>query len=144
MPEEKKARGAVMKRIYFSDGWTPIPNSEIDILCRNRDVPAKVRVKWAIIRIIIGFDKNRPNKAASISYTALTNKTNASSRTVKRIVKQLEGEGRIQVDRGHGRGHRNIYSIDFDGLNFESKGTNGAKSGNLPEQYTDFSDYDDI
>lgn len=133
-----------MKRICFSNGWTPIPNSEIDTLCRNKDVPARIRVLWAIIRIIIGFYKNRRNKTASISYTALTNRTDASCRTVKRIVKQLESEGRIQVDRGHGRGHRNVYSIDFDGLNFESKGGKGDKSRNLPKQYTDSPDYDDI
>ena len=48
------------------DKWSPIPNSEIDNLCRNRYVPVKVRVQWAIIRIIIGFQENRGNMSADI------------------------------------------------------------------------------
>jgi len=98
------------------DKWSPIPNSEIDNLCRNKHVPVKVRVQWAIIRIIVGFPRNRANMSADISFSTLVKKTDADLRTVKRIVKQLEAEGQIGVDHGHGRGHRNIYSVEFNGL----------------------------
>lgn len=96
--------------------WSPIPNSEIDNLCRNRCVPVKVRVQWAIIRMIVGFAENRGNMSADISFLALAKKTDANLRTVKRIVKQLEAEGQIKINRGHGRGHRNIYKAEFNGL----------------------------
>lgn len=98
------------------DKWSPIPNSEIDNLCRNKHVPVKVRVQWAIIRIIVGFAENRGNMSAAISFSALAKKTCADRRTVKRIVKQLEAGGEIKINRGHGRGHRNTYRIEFNGL----------------------------
>ena len=98
------------------DRWTPVPNQEIDTLCRNKHVPVKVRVRWAIIRMILGFARNRTNKAADISYTTLAKKTSANIRTVKRIVKELESEDGISINRGHGRGHRNVYCVDFNGL----------------------------
>ena len=98
------------------DKWTPVPNLEIETLYRNKHVPVKVRVRWAIIRMILGFGKNRTNMAADISYTTLAKKTGANLRTVKRIVKELEGEEGISIDRGHGRGHRNVYCVDFNGL----------------------------
>ena len=98
------------------DKWSPIPNSEIDNLCRNKHVPVKVRVQWAIIRMIVGFPKNRGNMSADISFLVLAKKTDANLRTVKRIVKQLEAEGKIEINRGHGRGHRNIYNVEFNGL----------------------------
>lgn len=96
------------------DNFTPVPNQEIEALCRNRQVPVKVRVRWAIIRMILGFDRNRQNRAAAISYTTLAKRTCADSRTVKRVVKGLEGKDGISVHRGCGRGHRNIYSIDIN------------------------------
>ena len=98
------------------DNWSPIPNSEIDNLCHNKHVPVKVRVQWAIIRMIVGFTENRGNMSADISFLALAKKTGADLRTVKRIVKQLEAEGEIEINRGHGRGHRNIYNVEFNGL----------------------------
>jgi hypothetical protein len=98
------------------DKWSPIPNSEIDNLCRNKHVPVKVRVQWAIIRMIVGFAKNRNIMSVDISFSVLAKKTGANLRTIKRIVKQLEDEGAIGINRGHGRGHRNIYSIKFNSL----------------------------
>lgn len=98
------------------DKWTAIPNSEIDSLCRNKHVPAKVRVHWAIIRMIRGFVKNRDKEEADISYPTLANRTGADLRTVKRMVKQLEAEGEIEVNRSHGRGNRNSYKVDFNGV----------------------------
>ena len=94
------------------DKWTPVPNLEIETLCRNKHVPVKVRVRWTIIRMILGFEKNRANMAADISYTTLAKRTGANLRTVKRVVKELKGE--ISISRGHGRGHRNIYCVDFN------------------------------
>lgn len=106
------------------DKWSPIPNSEIDNLCRNRHVPVKVRVQWAIIRIIIGFQENRGNMSADISYLALAKRTNANVRVVKRAVKQLEAENIIKLNRGGGRGHRNTYKVEFNGLD-------GAMNGDM-------------
>ena len=107
-----------MRRINF-DKWSPVPNSELDNLCRNKHVPVKVRVRWAIIRMILGFPKNRDLMASDISYKVLAKKTGANLRTIKRIVKDLESEGEITIHRGHGRGHRNVYCVDFNG--FERK-----------------------
>ena len=98
------------------DNWSPIPNSEIDSLCRNKHVPVKVRVQWAIIRMIVGFTENRGNMSADISFSALAKKTDANLRTVKRTVKKLEAEGKIEINRSYGRGHRNTYRIEFNGL----------------------------
>ena len=98
------------------DKWSPIPNSEIDNLCRNKHVPLRVRVRWAIIRMILGFPKNRGNMATDISYSVLAKRTGSDLRAVKRVVKGLESEGELTIHRGHGRGHRNIYSVDFNGF----------------------------
>ncbi len=98
------------------DNWSPIPNSEIDNLCCNKHVPVKVRVQWAIIRIIVGFTENRGHMSADISYSVLARKTGADLRTVKRTVKKLEAEDKIEINRGHGRGHRNTYRIEPNGL----------------------------
>lgn len=97
------------------DKWSPVPNSEIDSLCKNRHVPVKVRVQWAVIRIIIGFAKNRNNMEAGISYLTLAKRIGADIRVVKRAVKQLKAEGIIKLNRGGGRGHENTYKIEFNG-----------------------------
>jgi len=97
------------------DKWSPIPNSEIDNLCHNKHVPIKVRVQWAIIRMIVGFPKNRGSMSVDISFLTLAKRTSANIRVVKRAVKQLEAEGSLQIYRGCGRGHRNIYSVEFNG-----------------------------
>ena len=98
------------------DKWSPIPNSEIDNLCHNEHGPVKVRVRWAIIRMIVGLAKNRGNMSADISFLALAKRTSANVRVVKRAIKQLEAEGEIEINRGGGRGHRNTYRVEFNGL----------------------------
>jgi len=100
--------------------WSPIPNSEIDSLCCNKHVPVKVRVQWAIIRMIVGFTENRSNLSADISFSALAKRTSTNVRVVKRAIKQLEAEGEIEVNRGSGRGHRNTYKVEFNGLQTKS------------------------
>ena len=97
------------------DKWTPVPNQEIDTLCRNKHVPVKVRVRWAIIRMILGFRRNRLNMAADISYATLAKKTDANLRSVKRAVEELDRKDGISISRGCGRGHRNVYCLDLDG-----------------------------
>ena len=97
------------------DKWTPVPNLEIETLYRNKHVPVKVRVRWTIIRMILGFEKNRANMAADISYTTLAKKTDANVRSVKRAVEELDGKDGISISRGCGRGHRNVYCLDLDG-----------------------------
>jgi len=96
------------------DKWTPVPNQEIEALCCNNHVPVKVRVRWAIIRMILGFEKNRAKMAADISYTTLAKKTDANLRSVKRAVVKLDGKDGISISRGHGRGHRNVYCLDLN------------------------------
>ncbi len=78
-------------------------------------MPVKVRVKWAIVRMITGFPENRSNMSADISFSALAKRTSANVRVVKRAIKQLEAEGQIEVNRGGGRGHRNTYKVQFHG-----------------------------
>ena len=102
-----------MSSIPFKN-FTPIPNSEIDNLCLNKHVPVKIRVKWAITRIIVGYTENRGNMSAGISYGVLERRTGASKRQIIRAIKLIEAEG-VKVDRSLGRGHRNIYYFDFNG-----------------------------
>jgi len=104
-----------MRGIPFKK-FTPIPNSEIDNLCLNKHVPVKIRVKWAITRIIVGYAENRGNMSAAISFSSLAKRTHANTRMVKRAIKQLETEGEIKINRGGGRGHRNTYRVEFNGL----------------------------
>ena len=95
--------------------YTPVPNLEIDNLCLNRHVSVKVRVKWAIIRLIAGYAENRGTMSAKISYGVLERKTGASKRQIIRAIKLIEAEGEMGVGRSQGRGHRNIYYFDFNG-----------------------------
>jgi len=107
-----------MAKINFDD-FTAIPNRELESLFLNKSIPVKVRVRWVILRTILGFPANRIKMEAEIGRRFLGDKTGASQRQVGRVLTELRAESDgIKITTGLGRGNRSKYQLDLDKLGY--------------------------
>ena len=97
------------------DEWTALPNNVLDKLALWQGFSTETRVKFCLIRAVLGWEDSRIKNQAAIGVRTIINRTKASQRSVIIAVDSLEKQGWLSVDRsGSKTGKYNKYSINLD------------------------------